>query len=383
MELNEKLSHLSEVEVEEIIRMYCDKSIKIQDIINKYKVDVNVSGFKKILPPVKTDSVCKICHQNLYKKIEGRDHFTKENYMFCLNCGHNEYIRKRYWEKRVCECRGCVEIRNKIFEEKREQIREEYTTDTDIESICFEDMELSDKIKLIYILSHNKYKNYYEISPVPDSEININYLRRLYEIRAILVSPESDVSAFPEENFPKSFYINKVSYDVNVDFKEETIEMLKNRKYFVESVDIDILLRILKIIIYNDLIEQFKDKLEKRRLELHISESAKEDLIELIDEISYTQILWYCERVAVYFSDKVITGDMNRKAAKNAVLGNVSKFYRRAQENSWEIKHEEIDTIGELLRFYIYNILNTNIDILYNVISEENYYKYESEEYKY
>lgn len=303
MELNEKLSHLSEQDVEEMIKMYCDKSIKIQDIIDKYKVDVNVSRFKKILPPIKTDSVCKICQQNLYKKIDGRDHLTKEKDMFCLNCGHNEYIKNRYFEERVCECRGCIEIRNRILEEKREQIREEYTTD--IAPICFEDMELSDKIKLIYILSHNKYKNYYEISSVPNSEINIKYLRRLHDIRAILVSPESDVSAFPEEDFPKSFYINKVSYDVNVDFKEGTIEMLKNRKYFVESVDIDILLRILKIIIYNDLIEQFKDKLEKRRLELHISESAKEDFIELIDEISYTQILWYCERVAVYFSDIV------------------------------------------------------------------------------
>lgn len=109
-----------------------------------------------------------------------------------------------------------------------------------------------------------------------------------------------------------------------------------------------------------------------RRLELHISEKGKEKFIELIDKLSYTQILTLCYKVAVFFSDKVLIGNMNRKVAKNAALSNVSKFYDRAMESGWEIHHAEIENVRKELEFYIVRVLNCNLQILKEVASVEN-----------
>ena len=67
MEINEKLKHLTETQIEEVVTMYMDKSIKISDILSKYNIDVKPGGLLKILPPVRTNDVCVICGEFLCK----------------------------------------------------------------------------------------------------------------------------------------------------------------------------------------------------------------------------------------------------------------------------------------------------------------------------
>ena len=109
-----------------------------------------------------------------------------------------------------------------------------------------------------------------------------------------------------------------------------------------------------------------------RRLQLHISEKANNRFIELIDQISYTQILELCKRVAVFFSDKTLTGNMTKSIAKNAVLLNVSKFYDRAIESDWILNHADLEYVGEELNFYIERVLNKEITILKDVACVDN-----------
>ena len=45
MEINEKLKHLTETQIEEVVTMYMDKSIKIADILSKYNIDVKPGGY--------------------------------------------------------------------------------------------------------------------------------------------------------------------------------------------------------------------------------------------------------------------------------------------------------------------------------------------------
>lgn len=53
MEINRKLEHLTEEQIEEVITMYKDKSIRLSNIISKYNIDVKPSGLLSILPPIK------------------------------------------------------------------------------------------------------------------------------------------------------------------------------------------------------------------------------------------------------------------------------------------------------------------------------------------
>ena len=194
----------------------------------------------------------------------------------------------------------------------------------------------------------------------------------MVEIKAISVSPESEVEAFCEDDFPNKYYVAKVHYDVNVIIDEAALHKINKNTYFLGCSEDEELITLFKEYIYNDLIIKFEEMLEARRLQLHISENANNRFIELIDKISYTQILALCNRVAVFFSDKVLIGDMTKSVAKNAALLNVSKFYDRAVESEWTLNHAEIDYVGRELNFFIEKVLNKDITILKDVASVEN-----------
>ena len=372
MEINEKLEHLTETQIEEVVTMYMDKSIKISDILSKYNIDVKPGGLLKILPPVRTNDVCVICGEFLYKNIEARTAYSysgEQSDRFCLNCGHKEYANNG-WRRKKCDCNGCKAIEMMEYERKKKEIRKTYETEND--RIDFAELILADQVKLIYLLFNNSFHNTSQIAPMEVKENWIEYINRMVEIKAISVSPESEVEAFCEDDFPNKYYVDKVHYDVNVIIDEATLHKINKNTYFLECSEDEELITLFKEYIYNDLIIKFEEMLEARRLQLHISENANNRFIELIDKISYTQILALCNRVAVFFSDKVLIGDMTKSVAKNAALLNVSKFYDRAVESEWTLNHAEIDYVGRELNFFIEKVLNKDITILKDVASVEN-----------
>lgn len=382
MEINRKLEHLTEEQIEEVITMYKDKSIRLSNIISKYNIDVKPSGLLSILPPIKTDEVCAICGAYLYQKLKLRTGYASDSQKdkFCLECGHWVYA-KSIWETKKCTCEGCKAIAKAEEERKKKQIQEIYSKEK--AQINFTELTLSDQIKLVYVLMNNSFHNVSEIAPMEPEGKWIQYINRLTEIKAISVSPESAVNAFCKENFPNEYYVAKVQYNVNVIFDDEILYKINNNSYFIENSNEEELIILLKKYIYDDLIRQFEDMLNSRRLQLHISENANDKFIELIDKISYTQILTLCNRVAVFFSDKVLTGNMSKSMAKNAALLNVSKFYDRAIQSDWTINHAEICHIGKELQFFIERILNKKTTILKDIASAENLRKWKNLEKDY
>lgn len=383
MEVNEKIKHLSEKQIEEVIAMYQDKSIKISDILVKYKIDVRPSSLLKVLPPMRTEMICPICGEYLYQNIEARTTYTyssDERDKFCLCCNHYEYANTR-WRKRVCNCEGCKEKIKLAEEKKKNLIRNTYGGER--KKVEFADLELEDQIRLVYLLFNNTYHNTSQIAPMDANDDWIVNLNRMVEIGAISVSPQSEMEAFCEEDFPNRYYVSKVIYDVNVVFDDDTLSKINKNEFFIECGNEEKLVEIYKEYIYCDLIEKFEDMLETRRLQLHISQNANDRFCELIDKISYTQILALCNRVAVFFSDKVLIGDMSKSVAKNAALSNVSKFYERAVASDWSLIHADIDYVNKKLEFFITRVLNKDISILKDVASVENVKKWEKRDVDY
>lgn len=197
----------------------------------------------------------------------------------------------------------------------------------------------------------------------------IQKLNRLLQIDAILVSPRTEIEAFANENFPFTVYVELATYWVNVHFENGVIESINDSTYFKENVNTEEKLKILKEYIYEDSIERFNELLEERNLELHKSEKANELFIDLIDKISYTQIIRLCYSVARFFSDKVLTGQMIRKVACNAALLNVSKFYENAIESGWDLQHADYEYAGIELKYYVEKILGKKLKLLQMVPS--------------
>lgn len=373
MEIHEKLKHLTNEQIEEVIAMYQDKSVKISDIISTYHIDVKPGYLLKILPPIKTEEVCSVCQKYLYKHVVGRSSKNEESGdRFCLNCGHQEFSHTGFIRK-VCECKACKEKLRLENERKKQLVREVYTRERLV--MDFSQLQLEDQVKLIYLLSYNSYHNVSQIAPEEGNVFWISALNRLVEIDAISVSPQSAVSAFCEEDFPNRYYVDKVIYDVNIKFDDEVLTSINNNQYFLNFYSERELLNLFKKYIYGDLIEKFEEMLEKRGLQLRIFEDANDRFKALIDKISYTQILSLCNRVAIFFSDKVLTGEMNKNSAKNMVLSNVSKFYDRAMKLKWNLGNAILDCVGNELDFYISRVLNRDISILKDVVSIENFRK--------
>lgn len=370
MEINKKIQHLSEEEIQELIKDYEDKSIKISSIINKYSIDIKPRELLKILPPVRTETVCIHCGNLMLREREGRTSYSYEKIEYCEWCGHKEYI-VTWGIKKQCECKGCIEYRERIIQEKHNKIKLLYGKEQP--KINFSEMNFQDQLTLIYILVSNPKRNIYEIEPIElygeDKKQWIRKLNRLMEIEAISVSPNTSISAFNEKDFPYTVFLDRANYKVNVIFDENIIEQINDNKYFKENISGDDKLKVFKEYIYRDAINNFKNLLEERRLELNISETADDLFRDLINKVSYTQLINLCYKVARFFSDKVITGDMNRKVACNVALINVSKFYENAVEAGWELYHSDYDCAGKELKFYIERVLGKKLKILKEIPS--------------
>ena len=373
MKVHEKLKHLTEEEINEVIDLYQNKEVKIKDIISKYKIDIIPSGLVKILPPVQAKRMCPYCQQNMYHNLEARTAYSysiNSDVNFCLNCGHKEYP-ELWGDKQECNCGNCLKRKEKKKQEQQNMIYERYQKEH--EKFEFNTLMLEDKVILIYILMSNPNHNTETIAPCRNSKEWIRKLNRLLDMRIISVSPRTGVEAFIEEDFPNKYYVAKASYDINVIFDDNEILQVNRREYFLQSHEANELLEVLKKYIYNDIMEKFSYMLEERGLSLYKSEEANNKFIQLLDEISYTQILYLCERVAKYFSDKVLTGKMSKGLAKNAALINVSKFYERAIELEWTINHYDYEKAGKELGFYVEQILGKPLSILKEVVTVENF----------
>jgi len=163
----------------------------------------------------------------------------------------------------------------------------------------------------------------------------------------------------------------EVTYKINVSLSDEDWLAIQKGKYFVEHVEKDKLICILRHFLYLDLMEKFEQMLNDRNLELYISEPANMQFIALLDVISYNQIETLCYKVARYLSDKVLVNEIGSEYANKIALGKVSKFYENAKSKGWVLNSRPVQEVGTELFFCITRILGKDLRILNEVVSVE------------
>lgn len=364
--MHEKIQHLNENEIENVIAMYENETIKIKDIIEKFSIDVQPSQLVRILPPSKTDDICIICGEPLFAKRKARsqsEYGHKQQDKFCLKCNHYEYA-KIGGKQEKCNCEGCIQKEKEIEEQKRETLRKVYAPKT---KINFNDLELEDQISLLFILFTNRNRNISVVAPMEEDDIISPKIDRLLEIGAISVSPDSSLDAFNKEKFPYIYLRNRVMYNVNVVFDEGILELINRNEYFLTHAHRENLIQLFKKYIYEDLVAKYDDLLTERKLNLYISEPANTRFNNLVDKISYSQILRLCYKSAVFLSDRVVRDTMSREKANNTALMNVCRFYENAEIGNWSLYHAKIEHLNPELFFFIKKVLNEDESILTKV----------------
>jgi len=107
--IHEKLSHLTEEQIEELCRRY-ETGETNKSLIKEYNIDIYVSGLNKLLPLKITKEECIYCKKPLWAQRCKPNSYA--NVAFCYECGHNN--------TRYCTCDNCTEAK-RLQQEKRAQ----------------------------------------------------------------------------------------------------------------------------------------------------------------------------------------------------------------------------------------------------------------------
>ena len=360
-EIEEYRNSFSDDQINEIANSY-DKGEKVTNIISAYNLDISPGQLVRFLPMIETETECPYCRKKMVRP-RTRDSYISKNRIRCKLCGHKLGNK--------CECLNCCAEKEKQEIAKKEMIRDYYyNLQLDYEEIEFQELNLEERFYLymLYVLDGNS-RNLKTISRnLRRSGIRNKLISKLIELRIILVSPNSDIDAFSEDDFPRWVYIERANYVVNVRFSSEDESMICRREFSLKGIDEKEIIELFHKIMYEDILEYFQSVLAKRNIELKATEKQKTDLQLLFNKLSYTQIKNLCLRVAKYYCDGIVTGKFYKGKVGGQALASVVTFYNNSILKGWSIYKSNAQYTGVLLKNFIINVLQCDISILDEVI---------------
>lgn len=366
MEIHDKLSHLSDEELSALLDLYCDGSMHVSEIIEKYKIDVTPAKLVKLLPPIKTETVCDICGEYMYMKIFNRDisYQLRTNKKYCINCHHSMFSD---WRNKQCTCVACMRKREDV--KKADEKGSHLFNKSIPKKMQFNELGFDDQVKLLYLIfRYSKSKNI-QVELIDGKALEC--IGRMLAIDAISIAENNELPGVSQENLRNYHWNIKINYEVNVDIDNETWLLIRQKRYFIEKVGKEEIIKLMKYYMYCDLIEKYRKMLDDRHIELYISQPADDKFIDLLDVLSYSQILYLCRRVAKTLWDKIAENEMTTSGASKIALANVSRFYSNAVKWGWKLYRAELEDIGNELSFYVKWVMNKDLDILDEVVSVE------------
>lgn len=230
--MHQKLSHLSTQEIHTLMQRYyaIDSGETAKGLIEEYGIDTVPSNLVRIFPNICCEEKCEYCSVPLeirpIAKSNLRNHIFEEP-KICPNCKHT-------LSSRVCNCKSCVEKRKSNLIEKAETARNQIRTiyGKTCPPVKYEELNLVQKVFLGALLRGYLSEDLMTIQGMdpykitPDGRQSDSLLKDLYEANVITVSPESSISAFIEEDFPHTYYVWRVKYNLN-------IEIIGDRKEYI------------------------------------------------------------------------------------------------------------------------------------------------------
>lgn len=372
---NRKIENLSKEEQVNLANDYLNKSeITLELIIDKYDLDLKKNEIVKFLPEQETTMLCPYCNVNMFAKIKNR---SEMNEPYCKVCGHVYYAKEsHYWRKqRKCSCENCCNLELEIQKGKRALIESTYKKNYEKVNFCELDFEKQWSLVKMILHSSSDFRilNAYKLDF--DDYDYCSDIKNLHSEKILSVSSLSDIEAFKEcDEFPNVFYTSQVIYDVNVNFSEEEIALIRSNKYFCKSINTSDKIELLHKIMHEDVMERFEALMNERGLGFEIMVSAETEFKELYNKLSYGQIVNLCYQVSKFYLDKTKTGKIYKSVVPKCAIKTAITFYKNSIEKGWAINNSEVSYAGAELKDYITDVLGKDIIILQSVITEDMLY---------
>lgn len=334
-----QLSGLKKNIIFQIMEDYYNSDLKVSDILNKYDLPSNIRSLSKEFPLFYTENKCPYDGVYLVKQMPSRSSTHSYREAHCPVCGHKN--------NGVCNCKGCHNKRLRIERDKRKLIRLEYSTEN-IEKVKYDSLLATDKIYLATIiqcgLSENgAYIVGHELQQVklsPTDEFDKEIMDHLISKRLIIVDPESPLRAFPDKNFPHTYYTYGVNYLINVEVPEQCKGNLSVLRYPMREEIINCkreCLGIWKRIALYECLEYLSEQMKEAKFDFNPKEKTRLVLNHLIEIYSIGEIwnLIYgsVNKAAAWYQKSSVS----KRHAANSVITTLDNRGARAKNEHWKL----------------------------------------------
>lgn len=378
--MSNKLSHLTEEELNNLIERYYNKE-KVSDLIKEFNISLRPSQLVKHFPPETTKTKCEYCGVNLIKPRRSRDYYSWNDNEegVCPVCGHENTS--------FCSCPNCTEI-EVLKQEKQRQEKQEILDillfiDED-KKIDFNSLTFIEKVYLGAFLREGISEDYNYIKPIsdfinplaPTTEFQSEIIHHLVDKNIILIHPSTDsefIEIIDEDKGEFRYYPYEVKWYLNIK-KENTnkvplIESIINPKK-IESENIEDAFLLWKKIALNETLEYFTHSINNiLGIKYNVGDKTINVFKDLLNDYSVSQIygiIYKSTNNALRFQAE---RGVSRKHSANTIIGNAQSYGERAKVNKWElIKYNRIKECPEsaLSKFFFERI----IKIGYNGFNE-------------
>lgn len=340
LKIHEKLQHLNEEQLDDLINSYYEGVKTVKELIKEYDIDVTASALYNYFPPEELeDEFCAHCGGNMFKKRESKSFYgCNLNKPYCIVCGHENTPN--------CNCDTCITIRKRINEEKRKKIIHLYDpnryTPIDIETLDFKQrVYLGTLVKycLSEDTSHLNSLDETDTSIMPNN-LDIDIPRYLFHERIISPYIYSDITAFENsDEFPKSFYISRVKYNINIKYdtdKSDTLYKIKNPNL---EIDIEEAYNMWKEIALQECLEYLNYQMEKVNFEFNPGDKTLLIMKELLNDFSISQVFAIIHSGVRSASKYYLERKVTKRQAANSVITNCENYRDKALLQNWNISH--------------------------------------------
>lgn len=355
--MHEKLQHLNEGQVSDLLEGYYVQEEKVSDLISKFEIDIIPSKLVSLFPPtVHDDLLCPYCEdESLASKAVSRNSHSSPSPK-CLICSHEH--------KNYCRCKNCNAARREYEESKisRKQdiIFEAYYVDY---PPCPSIDELShiDALYLLSVIRHSADENFKHVVPfreanpelAPTFEFINDITKHLYSKGFIHICYDSDVEAFvfdDEETQTTAYYPARVSWrllpSLTIDEKKKFIKELEKivggDSHPVEWRK-DIISLWMKIAKF-ECIEYLIYSANQRNIPLDKIGQKTHSIFEtVLESYSIGQVFNFIFQSAMSTNDYAIRENIPKYKAKNMFIGSIQRKADKAKAEGWTIKNSRRD----------------------------------------
>lgn len=338
--MHEKLQHLNQDQLEDLINSYYSESKNVEELIDEYDIDITPSSLYKYLPPEKLeDEFCEHCGNYMYKSRESKSSYRYNiGTPYCINCGHKNI--------QTCNCKTCNEIRKDIAQEKKKKIINCYNPDK-YDTVDIDQLDFRKRVYLGSLVryclsedtSHLLSINEVDVELMPNDN-STQIVRHLFRERIISPYIYSDIAAFEDnEEFPNTFYLSRVKYNLNIEYdidKSNTLYELKNPNI---EIDIDEAFNMWNEIGLNECLEYLDYQMEKVDFDFNPGDKTILVMKELLKDFSISQVFAIIHSAIRSSSKYYLEKRIPKKQAANSVITNCENYRDRAILENWNVRH--------------------------------------------